>query len=166
MRTITISTFLLECLLISACGSGGSGGEASGTFTTNLPDPLPNTPATFQAVRDASPMKSCPHSEYYLATENTGWKLSDDYGFAVHDVLMISEDCTFRTANCGALGYIVSGGKSDGSGILDIIILGYLNPQSYCLQLGANTCSYTIDGLDKLILKCQLVTPLATPFIP
>lgn len=129
--------------------------------------PLPNTEATFKAVRKAAPSNNCPHSSYYLASSNA-WSIvnGSPSDLETKDIVEINEDCTFRSFACGTVGYIKSGGTSDYRGIVEVMMLGHLVPKSNCYALGVQSCAYIADGAGELRFTCQLLEPLQSQFVP
>lgn len=146
----------------------GCGDESSPTVAGNSQPnwqltPVPNTPATFAKVASLAPSNDCAHSKIYLAGDNFSWKIVGGLGFDTLDVVSVRENCVIESYVCGTLGYLISGGESSTNGIVNIMLLGHLNPKAGCTSLGQNRCAYSIDGTASLRLDCQLIDPLLTP---
>lgn len=111
-----------------------------------------------------SPRKSCPHEEVYLAGISWSIVTGSPYDFSTKDIVEIGEDCFFRSAHCGTLGYIIEGGESYYRGIVRIQLVGHEIPRETCYRLGEYLCGYVEDGAGELRLSCSLTKLAEGPF--
>lgn len=151
MKNIILSFIALT---IASCGDS-SNQQESPKVNSGDSIALTNTPETFKAVYDAAPSHDCSHDKTYIAIDDFAWRIVNGFSFASEDHVEISEDCTFRTYACGTLGYVIAGGESPMSGLVNIMVVGHLFPGEGCYEPGEHLCKYTVDGAGELRFECK-----------